>query len=90
MTIISQIEPIIFLSEEAKDFIKKRIKTFQFKKGEMVLEQNKTCNFLYLLSSGMLRGYYYSNDKEVTNWLAIENEFCTSFFSFKYSIIRTY
>lgn len=30
----------------------------------------------------MLRGYYYSNDKEVTNWLAIENEFCTSFFSF--------
>ncbi len=49
MSIISQIEPIVVLSEQAKDFIKKRVKTFQFKKGEMVLEQNKTCNFLYLL-----------------------------------------
>lgn len=82
MSIINQIEPIVVLSEQAKGFIKKRIKNFQFKKGEMVLEQNKTCNFLYLVTSGMLRGYYYSNDKEVTNWLAIENEFCTSFYSF--------
>lgn len=82
MSIIKQIEQIVVLDEPVKEFIKKHVKTFYFKKGELVLEQNKVGNFLYFISSGMLRGYYYSNDKEITNWMGIENEFCTSYYSF--------
>ncbi len=40
------------------------------------------CSDLIFVEKGLLRGYYYLNEKEITNWFAQEEEFATSFYSF--------
>lgn len=55
---------------------------FSFKKNEEVLRSGKVCNHLFFINSGMMRGYYLLENKEVSNWLAVEGDFCTSYYSF--------
>lgn len=70
------------LSEDARVYIEKNIEHFTFKKNEYVFKEGKTCNYLYFINSGLMRSYYFTEHKEVTNWLAAEGDLCTSYYSF--------
>ncbi|PBQ34780.1 cyclic nucleotide-binding protein [Sphingobacteriaceae bacterium] len=54
----------------------------KIKKGEQLLDINQACNYLYFIDKGILRGHYFLETKEITNWFAQENEFATCFYSF--------
>lgn len=82
MSFVSKIAAFCPLSKEAQAFLTAHTKTFQFKKGELVLEAGKPCEYLYSISKGMMRGYYFNESKEITNWIANEDDFSTSFYSF--------
>lgn len=47
-----------------------------------ILEIGQRCNDLYFVEKGLLRGYYFDEGKEITNWFAQEDEFATCFYSF--------
>lgn len=82
MSLISKIKSLGQLSFEAENFINSKIKVVTFKKSDEVLLLNNRCEFIYYIVSGMLRGYYFLDSKEVTNWIAAEDEFATSIYSF--------
>ena len=37
---------------------------------------------MFFIESGLVRGYYFSEEKEITNWFALEEEFATNFYAF--------
>src|ERR1700741_4913381 len=82
MSFITKIASICSLSKDAQDFLSSRTKTSGFKKGDLVLEAGKPCEYLYSISKGMMRGFYFNETKEITNWIANEEDFATSFYSF--------
>lgn len=54
----------------------------KFKKGELLLQQDRTCNQSFLLLSGIARKYYLNNGKEITTELYFENDLAISFESY--------
>ncbi len=82
MSLISKIGTLTNLSPEALNFLEEHVETQVFKRNEEVLRNGRFCNHLYFVTQGMLRGYYIIDNKEVSNWLATEGDFCTSYYSF--------
>lgn len=82
MTLVSRIVQITDLSPEASAWLTAHTEEFVFKKNDTVLKQDKICNYLYLVISGMMGGYYITGNREICNWIAIENDFATSYYSF--------
>lgn len=44
--------------------------------------QNKTSNKIYFVEKGIARTFYYKEGRDITHWLAIENDFVGSISSF--------
>lgn len=82
MPLIEKITALCNLSADAKDFLHDHILKQEFKKGSSILDAGKKCDSLYLVSAGLLRGYYLNESKEVTNWIAADDDFGTSFYAF--------
>ena len=82
MSLITEIIKLNKLTPEAIVFIEGRIEQHTVKKGSKLLHDGETCNYFYFVTKGILRSYYYSDSKEVTNWFALENDFATSIYSF--------
>ena len=82
MSLLQQIQQIAKISKEALDFIETHIENVEVKKGTLLLRNGEVCSNFYFVTKGMLRSYYFSDGKEVTNWFALENDFATSIFSF--------
>lgn len=70
------------LSPKAEAWLTSKVEFFSFKKNELLLAFGKTCNYLYYIKSGMVGGYYTLEHKEVCNWIAVEDDFATSYYSF--------
>ncbi|MES2679727.1 MAG: Crp/Fnr family transcriptional regulator [Bacteroidota bacterium] len=81
MQLIHKIETLTQLSAGAKDYLLQHTERFSYKKNEELLRNGKVCNYLFFINAGFMRGYYLLENKEVTNWLATENDFCTSYYS---------
>ncbi len=82
MGLIKEISQLTNLSKEAEAFLNATVQICSFKKGEDILNFNQACNYLYFVNKGIIRGYYYLDTKEITNWFGQENEFGTCFYSF--------
>jgi CRP-like cAMP-binding protein len=82
MGLLNEISQLTHLSEEAANFLNANIQKQNFKKGEEILGFEQNCNYLYFINKGIIRGYYFLDAKEITNWFGQENEFATCFYSF--------
>lgn len=82
MNLFEEIAHLTIISKEAEDFLRKNMQKIKFKKGETILESGQNCHHLYFVEQGIIRGYYFQDTKEITNWFAQENEFATCFYSF--------
>lgn len=82
MGLVSKIMQLARISEAAEEWLASHIEKRSFRKNEEVLSEGKTCNHLYYIQSGMLGGYYLRDDKQVCNWISVENDFATSYYSF--------
>ena len=70
------------LSEEAENALMSIIVKKKFKKKEILLSEGKIADQIYFVEQGVARAFYYKNGKEVTFWIAAENEFVGSLASF--------
>src|ERR1044072_1079169 len=71
------------LSDVLKEFLSQRVKMLKFKKNHILLRPGETADYIYFISTGMLRAYYTDEKgKEQTFWLMKELDMMASAFSF--------
>ena len=80
--LINKIKNYIFLSDKETELIKTLFHECSFKKNESILEQGKTCKFLYYVNRGLLRHYINYNGKEISIHFNEENNFASDYQSF--------
>ncbi len=70
------------LSQEDLALIADSFYLVKKQKGEHLLTQDKTCQYLYFLIEGITRSYSIRNGHDITTWFGFKDEFITSFTSF--------
>ncbi|WP_461136575.1 Crp/Fnr family transcriptional regulator [Spirosoma lituiforme] len=79
------IQSQIVIDETDLDTILCQFKERKIAKGGFVLKKGQLATDYIFVSSGCLRVYFDQGDKEVTTWLALENNFFTDLSSLKYN-----
>lgn len=82
MDLLAYLQSIITVSEALTQEILTISSTHHIQKGQNIIHINERCSDLFFIKKGLLRGYYFSEEKEITNWFAQEGEFATCFYSF--------
>lgn len=82
MHFIQYISSVIPVSAALDAELHRITKTVEVERNNCFIRQGDRCDNLYFVEKGLLRGYYYSDDKEITAWFSKEGEFATSFYSF--------
>ena len=70
------------LSIESKDAFFKAFKTWDIQKEHFLVREQQVCNYIYFVAKGSVRIFYYKNEKEITEWIALDEEFLLSIKSF--------
>jgi CRP-like cAMP-binding protein len=65
------------------EIILSNFKELKISKDRFALKQGQIVTNYYFIKSGGLRIYFDHNDKQVTSWIALENEFFTDLASLK-------
>ena len=82
MNFINYIESIIKISPDLRIELNKNFTAIDCNKGDKILQIGQRCSHLFYVEKGILRGYYFEQGKEITNWFSQEGEFATSYYSF--------
>ncbi len=80
--IIFFLNSIYPLSTGLKNYLAQHIKSCSFEKNQHISKSGEICNRLYLIKTGMVRGYFISDGMELTTWVDTENEVFTSITGF--------
>jgi CRP/FNR family transcriptional regulator, anaerobic regulatory protein len=64
---LSQLDPL------TTDELLKNLKVKTFKKGEYLLNQGETCKHLFFINEGLIKNFFYKNDKEFIMRFCNEN-----------------
>jgi len=57
-------------------------KYWQTTKDHSLLREHAVADYIYFIDHGVARIYYYKNEKEITEWIAMEGQFFLSITSF--------
>lgn len=86
MGLVSKIAALTHLSADGAEWLSQHLQEFSFKKGKVVLREQQVCEYLYYLKEGLMCSYYHQSAKqqakEVCSWIAMEDDFATSYYSF--------
>ncbi|GAA4230398.1 Crp/Fnr family transcriptional regulator [Postechiella marina] len=75
IVLLNSISP---LSREVNKFLSNKLVCKQYKKGDFLVRNGDMCDRLHVIRKGLIRGYFNYEDKEVTTWVSVDNEFVTS------------
>lgn len=73
---------MVQLSKEAEHAFMDIIVRKEIKKKKLLTVEGKICNHIYFIEKGMARTFYYKDGKDITYWIAAENEFVGAMGSF--------
>ena len=76
---IANISP---LSPESRDVFLKAWQYWVTTKDHLLLREHSVSDYFYFIQKGVVRIYYHKNDKEITEWIAMEEQFFLSITSF--------
>lgn len=77
-----RIDGISLLSSESKSSFLQAWDEWSVPKDHFLVRENSVANHLFYIRKGIARIYYFKNGKEITEWLALDNEFFFSIISF--------
>ncbi|MBP5278834.1 MAG: Crp/Fnr family transcriptional regulator [Prevotella sp.] len=60
------------MTHDELDILESVLVPKKYAKGEMVLKEGEICTSIIYIHKGLLREFYYKNQKEVTEYLAVE------------------
>lgn len=70
------------LNQEASDDFLKSAETRIFQKGEYLLKENEICKYYYFIESGLIKSFFYNDDKEFIMTFFRENTMLTEHSSY--------
>ena len=76
--LIGLMDSIHPLSDLLKSEIRTHVVAFQFKKDELIVEDNGYCHYMYFIQKGALMGRTIYKGKKIVTYISIENEFVSS------------
>ena len=76
------IENISPLSKESRDIFFNSWKHWSTSKDTYLVKESIVSDYFYFIEKGAARIYYYKNGKEITEWLALDEQFFLSITSF--------
>lgn len=76
---LQQISP---LSKESEAAFAAILKPINYPKNHIFLREGQICDYFFYLKKGAVRLFYYKNEKEVTEWLTLDDSFFLSINSF--------
>ena len=77
-----KVNTVLLLSPEGKALLRDITSVKSLAKGELLLAEGSVCNHLYFIEKGLVRIFYIKNEKEITEWIGLDNNFCFSILSF--------
>lgn len=78
LSLIQHFSAYVPVSEALAREITTRIKPRHFKKGELVLDADTVCTKSWFVVSGLLRGYFVKDGREVSEYFSAEGEWTNS------------
>jgi CRP-like cAMP-binding protein len=78
LTVLNQLYP---LSPEAQQYLRDHITLCTVAKRKLLLREGMTCEHIYFIVKGALRGFTREGAKDITTWITIENELVSSILS---------
>lgn len=64
------------MTHEELDMLESILVAKKFAKNEKILTEGETCENIYWIVKGLVRQFYYKNGKELTEYMATENNIC--------------
>ncbi|MBP7984435.1 MAG: Crp/Fnr family transcriptional regulator [Bacteroidaceae bacterium] len=61
------------LTPEELDTMERLLVPMRYSKGDIILKEGDTCKYIYFISKGLVRQFYFKNGREVTEYLTYEN-----------------
>ncbi|HLX67444.1 MAG TPA: Crp/Fnr family transcriptional regulator [Puia sp.] len=78
LTVLNQLYP---LSPEAQQYLRDQVTSCTVTKRKLLLKEGMTCEHIYFIVKGALRGFTREGQKDITTWITIENELVSSILS---------
>jgi CRP-like cAMP-binding protein len=78
LTTLSQLYP---LSPEAQQYLRDHVTSCTVAKRKLLLKEGTTCEYIYFVVKGALRGFTREGSKDITTWIVVENELVSSILS---------
>jgi CRP-like cAMP-binding protein len=66
------------MTHEELDVLESILVPLRYQKGDIILHEGEVCRDIFWVARGLVRQYYYKNDKELTEYMAVENTICMS------------
>lgn len=79
---VNQINQYTQLSKNAESDFLSKLKSISYKKGELITKEGQICRHLYFINVGLVKQYYYHNDRLFVLRFFSENNIFTSLDSF--------
>lgn len=70
------------LSPEAEQYLRDHVIPCTVAKRKLLLKEGMTCEYIYFIFKGALRGFTREGQKDITTWITVENELVSSILSF--------
>lgn len=61
------------MTHDELDVLESILVPMKYQKGEVILKAGDVCQNIYWVARGLVRQFYYKNDKELTEYMAAEN-----------------
>ena len=61
------------MTHDELDLLENILVPMKFPKGEKIIREGEICTHMYWIVKGLVRQYYYKNNKELTEHMAVEN-----------------
>jgi CRP-like cAMP-binding protein len=78
LTVLNQLYP---LSPAAQQYLRDHVTSCTVPKRKLLLKEGMTCEHIYFIVKGALRGFTREGSKDITTWITIENEMVSSILS---------
>lgn len=79
---VNQLLKIHPLKSESKAALMGILKVFEIEKNTIFLKEGHVGRYIYYINKGLVRIFYNKHEKDITEWIACDNEFFLSIKSF--------
>jgi len=69
------------LTPEMEAYLKKHVTTMSVRKRKLLLKEGNSCEHVYFIVKGAVRGFTREGQKDITTWIVVENELVSSILS---------